>query len=75
MLFTLIFGSKFFILNLANCVCYESCRETSALISPKHPKLVAQTDFYTLRLRLCNKLNSAKFSMSYRQVHFVELFV
>ena len=75
MLFTLIFGGKFFILNLANCVCDESCREKSALISPKRPKLVAQTDFYILRLTLCNKLNSAKFSMSYRQVHFVEVFV
>ena len=65
MFFTLIFGDDFLLIILANCVRDESCGEEFAPISPRGPKFVAQIDFCEHRLRLCNKLNSAKFSKSF----------
>ena len=55
----------FLLIILANCVTDESCGEKFAPISPRGPKFVAQIDFCVNRLKLCNKLNSAKFSKSF----------
>ena len=54
----------FSLIILANCVCDESCEEKLAPISPRVSKFVAQIDFCVHRLRLCNYLISAKFSLS-----------
>ena len=65
MFFTLIFGDDFLLTILANSVRDESCGEKFEPISPRGPKFVAQIDLCVHRLRLCNKLNSAKFSKSF----------
>ena len=50
---------------LAKCDGDESCIGKLAPISPKGPKLVAQTDFCVHWWRICHEWNSAKISKSF----------